>query len=205
MGQAKKKTPKTKIIEGTDIIVPTRLPRPRKGHNLAVSTKIKLATYVCRMYATDLFTFDQSLAYFGIKSHATFLAWKKEIDAINDLFKDAVKEKDSRYFMTLKQRARTGLEKALNGHTIYLKEEKTVNPIENKNKTDIKIVTETKTKEVYIRPSVQAMIFVLSNQDAGNFAKNPEPEKEIIKTNELDHWTGDQLDDEIKRLEEDGY
>lgn len=200
--------PQFKVVPNTDIKVPTNLPRPSKGRNLSDAAKIKIAKWVCEVYQTDKFTFDDTLAYFGIQSHTTFHKWRKEIDQINDLFQNATSIKEQTYFTSLKQRARNSLERIVEGYTVMTKEVKRT-PIKNaKGKTvkGMSFIEEEKVKEVYVRPSPTAIMYVLNNQDGGNFARNPEPPRAAEKSsNEYDHWTDDQLEEEIKRLEKDGY
>lgn len=200
--------PKFKIVPGTEIEAPTNLPRPSKGRNLTNATKVKIAKCVCEVYATDKFTFDATLDYFGIKSHATFHSWRKKINEINDLYQNAIKLKEEIYFSNLKGRARLSLEKMIEGYTVLTTETKRT-PLKDRNGKRVEgmeIIEEEKLKEVYVRPSPTLIQYVLDNRDKTNFQRNPEPPRDGVKSeNEYDHWTEDQMDDEIKRLEKDGY
>lgn len=137
------------------------------------------------MYAKDQFTLVSCLEQFNIKSDATWLRWTNGIEEIKELYNTAKAKKEKVYFARLKELARTALEKRVTGDIVVLRSVKkrklTIREKENYERTngvkinmeDAEIVEET-TKQVYIQPSDNAVIFALTNKDGKNFKKTPD-------------------------------
>lgn len=180
------------------------MPKPQKGRNLKPEQKIEIARKVCEMYATDRYTIMACLNANGIESATTWKAWQEEIGEIAELYKGAVAEKETTYKANLKERARTMLEKHLDGYTVELEE------TEGEAYTDLDgnpkmRITRRKKKQIYVRPSIQAAVFVLTNVDGVNFKHRPEPADEIpTKTPDerlLEDWTDEEIEEALKKYE----
>ena len=202
--------PKTYIFPNTDIEVPTNLPRPSKGRKLTKEDRVKIAEYVCKVYATDDFTINDTLLAFGIHTAATWHTWIRGDEQIKLLYDKAIQAKNESYFPRLREKARSALEKVVEGYTVTTTEVKrtpvVVTDINGKiTVSEESYVEEKKIKQVYIKPMPQAIMYALDNLDKDNFTRNPEPTRELTSRNELDHWNEQQIEDEIKRLEKDGY
>lgn len=160
-----------------------------KGRDIKKEQKIEMAKLVCAMYATDEYSLVNCLKAVGINSDVTWYNWQNEIEEIEAMYKEAFESKSKIYFHRLVRRARTSLEKRVDGEVIELKVIKVRKP----NKTelnnldfDIELVREEITKEVYIPPSDTAIQFALTNQDAINFERNPSPDDKIIDDIDID-------------------
>lgn len=149
------------------------LPKISPGRNLRKREKIKIAEMVCRMYASDLYTLGDCLQHCGVRSDSTWRKWLEEIEEIEILYKDAIEAKDTTYRDSLKRRARSTLEKYIEGFTVQTTERAGLID----TKTGVITTTAVKEKEIYIRPSMRAVEFVLTNVDGRNFTRNPEPYK----------------------------
>jgi hypothetical protein len=170
--------------------------RPQKGKNLTESEKIDIATAVCELYETDQYSLTECLNQNGVKSRTTWYSWVREIEQIEQLYKEAQKRKDAIYRHTAKQRARTALERALEGYEKELTQrEGVLNP--NGTITTTKI----KTRTIYIQPKLQAALYVLNNFDKENFERNPKGETDRKQTGKFDDWTNEQIEAELRRLE----
>ena len=202
--------PKTYIFPNTDIEVPTNLPKPTTGRNISQKDKIEIATYVCKIYATDYYTVDDILLAFGIKCASTWHRWIRNSQEIQELYNEAIRTKNECYIPRLREKARSALEKVVEGYTVTTTEVKRTPVVvtDSNGKTTVSeesYVEEKKIKQVYIKPMPQAIMYALDNLDKDNFTRNPEPTRELTSRNELDHWNEQQIEDEIKRLEKDGY
>lgn len=144
-----------------------------KGRSLQPHEKIEIAKRVCDLYATDQFTLVACLSQEGIKSESTWHKWCSEIEEIEELYKEAQKQKRLTYETSLVERAETALENYLTGFTKSLLEQETI-PGKDENSY---MVTKQKRKQVYIKPSMRAIEFVLTNLKGNIYTRNPEPTK----------------------------
>lgn len=150
-----------------------RRARPSKGRRLTKNRKIELARQACELYATDQYTLSECLAQVGINSDSTWYKWIAEVEEIEELYEEAKTAKAEEYRKGLVDRARTTLERYLEGFTIEVQEkEGTVSP----DGTEVRI-NKIKTKVIYVKPSMRAVEFVLTNMDGRNFSRYPEPYK----------------------------
>lgn len=151
-----------------------------KGNDIPVQHKIVIAELVCRMYESDLYKLGECLEKCGIKSDSTWYKWLDEIKEIEVLYSTAQTNKDRRYRHKLKFRARTQLERLIDGYTVKTteREAEPVN-IADEGKTPViqMRTTKVKEKETIIRPSAKLIETVLFNVDGKNFTKSPEPYK----------------------------
>lgn len=200
-----KRTKKPKVIGNTTI--PLDLPVPTPGRDLSFEDKLRISTLICEIYGETRYTLDSILSQFGIQSHTTFLKWRKEITEINGLYKEAVAERSQAYKGSLREVARTALERAITGDIITLKQRK-FEPVYKRDKdgnlTDKKVgdlLVEETEKDVFVRPNVTAIIFALTNVDSDNFKRDPSFDPDRGKS-DYEDWTEDQLDEELKRLDE---
>ena len=150
-----------------------QIPKIGAGRNIKKRDKIKVAKLVCKIYATDEYNLMDCLQQCGINSDSTWRKWLSEIKEIEDAYKEAIELKDNKYREGIKRRARSTLEKYLEGFTVQTTERAgLLNP-----KTGAITATAVKTKEIYIKPSIRAVEYVLNNVDGRNFTKSPEPYK----------------------------
>lgn len=148
-----------------------QLPKPSKGRDLSIEDKIRMAEEVCKLYATDQYTIKECLRSVGIKSESTWALWRKDIEEIEELYLKAKHEKEQRYNEGLVERALTSLERAVEGfHIDAIEQEGTVTPDGNF------IVSKVKKKQIYVKPSVGAITYVLNNLKRGTFTRNPAPD-----------------------------
>lgn len=153
------------------------LPAVNKGQRLTKRQKIKLAKEVCELYQTDQYTLESCLHQVGIRSDSTWYKWTADLEEVADLFNKAKKEKTTRYRAGLVERARTTLERYLDGFTVEIVEEEGMAIGGGNGEAPQIQTTRIKRKQKYIRPSVGAAMYVLNNMDGRNFSKNPEPHK----------------------------
>lgn len=149
----------------------------KKASDIPVQQKIKIAELVCLMYQTDRFTLSECLEFCGILSDVTWYTWKKSIQEIEVLYQEAKILKDSIYKHRLKERARNMSERLIEGYTVEV-QERIEEPISEKKGNRIVTtmqVTQIKTKQVHIRPSVKLIESTLYNFDGDNYVRNPEP------------------------------
>ena len=207
---------KTKAVEEYrdvgGVQVPTSLKLPTIGRNLKDEEKIEIAKYICEVYAKDQFTLVSCLEQFNIKSDATWLRWTNGIEEIKELYNTAKAKKEKVYFSRLRELARTALEKRVTGEIVVLQSVKkrklTIKEKENYerangitiNMEDAEIVEET-TKQVYIQPSDNAVIFALTNKDGKNFKKTPDGSE--IGDEKIDIPLIDWVGSEEKETDED--
>lgn len=147
--------------------------KPSKGKNLTVEEKIEIAVKVCEMYATDKYTIQMCLDKYGIKSPSTWTAWQEEIGTIGELYKAAKEKKETVYRVNLKERARTGLERSIEGEVVNLVD------TEEEFKDGEWVIIKRKTRQVHVRGSVQAQIFALVNIDSETFKHRNSAEAEV--------------------------
>jgi len=158
-------------------IIAGNLPVPSPGRNLPEEDKIKLARVVCELYSTDRYAIRTCLGAVGIKSDNTWHRWADQITEIGDLYKEAQQMKDRVYRSSLKQRARTSLERMVSGYVKELKEqvfEYRAIQLENGEEAIEKVLIAEKVKQVYIKPSPTLVQYALNNIDGSNFERSPE-------------------------------
>lgn len=137
------------------------LPTPSKGRNLTKAQKIKIAESVCSIYQEDEYTIASILKDHGIKSEATWYNWLREIKEIKELYSKAQVIKNQIYRGRLQARARTSLEKLVEGYIIELQEVEEI-PGEG-NKPDI--INKRKIKQHFVKPSPTLILFAMNNTD----------------------------------------
>lgn len=133
--------------------------------------RMAIAARICEMYATDQFSIKQCLKSQGIKSRTTWFNWCNTNPIIKKMYDDSIALKDQVYKHGVKERAQKMLEKFISGYTKKVTEIK----FEDMGNGTRRII-EQKEKEVYVKPSAGALMYVLNNLDGGNFQRNPEPE-----------------------------
>ncbi|MFT6809843.1 MAG: hypothetical protein ACJA01_003083 [Saprospiraceae bacterium] len=168
-------------IEVEGIKVPTNLPKPSPGRDLKKAEKIEIATYLCMIHSKDKFNLAETLKLFGIKDYGTWHRWVRKIPEIQALYKEAENNRTVEYFKRLKAKARTALERKIEGEYLVLKTRKVKRPSKEDKTThpqlaSVELLVEETEKEVYIQPDSQAIIFALTNMDSVNFEKSPKPE-----------------------------
>ena len=154
-----------------------------KGRNIPKEEKIAIAGLVCLMYATDLYTLDDCLAFCHIKSDVTWYNWLDEIEEIEPLYEEAKRQKFRRYRHKLRERLLTQTERMISGYTVDVEESimtpvTTIQPNGSSEKKITKMeVTMIRKKQVVIRPSARIIETMLFNIDGRNFTRSPEPYK----------------------------
>jgi len=177
----------------------------KKGRKkLSPQERIKIASAVCEMYASDKYTIESCLNNQGI-SETTWRNWQADVAEIAELYKKAIEQKGQVYRKELIGRARTALEKHLEGYTVEITETDGEAYTDASGAQKIK-TTRVRKKQIYIRPSFAAAAFVLTNMDAVNFQYRPERPEEIQKSQDeklLEDWTDEEINEALKKY--DGY
>lgn len=137
------------------------LPVPTKGRDLSREQKIKIAESVCSLYQEDKYTLASILEEHGIKSDATWYNWLRDIKEIKELYSNAQIIKNQVYRGRLQARARTSLEKLVEGYVIELQEVEEVPGEGNKPA----IITKRKVKQHFVKPSPTLILFSMNNTD----------------------------------------
>ena len=150
-----------------------KLPAISPGRKNTLEQRMQIAELVCTMYASDKYTIEECTKKAGI-ARRVWSDWVKENAQISQLYQKAIIEKDAAYKHRLKERARTALEKGIEGY------EYTTQKKEGEVKADgsvriTKIIEETK----YVKPNPTLIIFALANADKENFKRSPEQETTI--------------------------
>lgn len=150
-----------------------------KGNDVSKDHKIEIMKVAFLMYSTDLYSIDECLKYVGVKSDATFYKWLDEIEEIEVMYNESKIQKDRRYKRRLKERARTKLEEAIEGKVVNLTETKyefiPVTDEKGKVISANRQPVEMKEKQIYVRPSVPAILAVIYNVDGQIIQQRPEP------------------------------
>lgn len=154
------------------------MPKPQKGRKLTDEQRLDIARKVCEMYATDKYTIAACLSANGIESESTWRKWQEEIAEIAELYKGAIEKKEMMYRVNLKERARTGLEKSIEGYTVELEETEGEDFTDEHGQRRVRI-TKRKKRQVHFRGSVQAQIFALVNIDSETFKHRNSAEAEV--------------------------
>jgi hypothetical protein len=148
-----------------------KLPAISPGRQSTLEQRLQIAELVCTMYASDQYTIEECTNKAGI-TFRTWRQWVNEISQISELYQKAIAEKDAAYKHRIKERARTALERSIEGYKVETKELSEV-------VTESGIVTLQKVKEQYVKPNPTLIIFALSNTDKENFKRSPENETTI--------------------------
>lgn len=130
----------------------------RQGVKLTFEEKKEKVISICEMYANDRHTIEDCCRAFGVESYQTFKNWVDEFGEFGELYKNAQAAAENVYFERLKQKARTALEKKIEGYDVELVE----TTIGEKGTT-------VKTVQKHFNPSDTAIIFALTNKDPENF------------------------------------
>lgn len=171
-----------KFVEGTEVAIPPDLYPVQKGQRPPEEEIIKLSRFICELYATNKFPLAECLKAAGVGSEATFFRWCKNLKAVKELYETAKMDKSAIYRTQLRELATTSLAKQITGYKIGLEEvTETVEVVEGETEegkpngiaTEVITARTVRTKQVYVKPSATATIFVLSNLDKGNFQRNP--------------------------------
>jgi len=165
-----KKRAKKSVLKVSFEGVTYELPKITRGRETTSEQKLEIAALVCLMYSTDRYPLLECLKTCGIRSTSTWFKWQNENEQIEKLYLEAQEAKDKVYRSNARERARTTIERYLEGFTYTTVEKK-----REKNEKGRLVITETKEREIYIRPSIRAAEFVLTNFDGRNFTKNPAP------------------------------
>lgn len=150
---------------------------PSKGKDLKPHQKIDLARQVCDLYSTDQYTLAVCLQQVGIQSDSTWYKWMQEIEEIAELYREAQDRKHDAYTSNLVIRARTRLEQFLDGWTQEIVEQEAIPVKGQEGQPDTVAIVKVKRKQLYIKPSLRAVEFVLTNLDGKVYSRNPEPYK----------------------------
>lgn len=187
------------------------LPAIGKGRDIPESDKIKLAEFICMMYATDDYSLKDCLKFAGVKAESTWYLWCNEIEAINDIFINSQKKKDFNYRARIRERALTMFERVVSGYTVDVEKnefEKVPEYDEDGNKIG-EVVKKTKSTkhQIYIRPSVGAILKAMENNTFFNQMGTNIPDgksgMDALSDQELqDRY--DQLLSETEKLDSDG-
>lgn len=136
----------------------------KQGTKLSKKRKIEIATAICEMYSTNKHTLADCCKENGVGSDTTFYSWVDEIGEIGEIYKKAKKEAQDNYDHTVREKARTALERKIEGY--FVEEEET---IVSENKEGEIVSSTTKKKKKYIAPSDTLIQVALYNKDSGNY------------------------------------
>jgi hypothetical protein len=145
---AKKKATHIVEVEGEKYEIPTVV----SGIVLTEEQKLKVAEVVCKMYAIDKYPILECLKACGIKSESTWHKWRHEVEAIEELYKNAKTKMVQARQVSLRERLLTSYEKGISGYKVQLTERE-------ERHTEKGIVTIEKTKEQYVAPHATLIIF----------------------------------------------
>ncbi len=174
-----------KYVPKTDVPIPNDLPVLVRGQKLSEGDIIRVAKFVCEIYATNTYPLHDCLKFAGVKSEATYHFWKRDYKAVKDLHEAATRAKSLSYRNQVRELAWDSLKKQINGYTVDLDEvSDTIEFVEQGidstkgNRAEPMgahtITTRTiKKKKVYVRPSPTLTMFVLNNLDRENFERLP--------------------------------
>jgi hypothetical protein len=157
------------------------IPLVRKGVILSDEEKMNVAEVVCMMYETDEYSLEECLQYCGIRSKSTWWNWVNNVEPIERLYLKAQKMKDLTYSHGLKRRARTLVERLLDGGIIQDLEEQEAEPVIGPGNERRLVTVKVKRKQVLIKPSAGLILSILYNHDPALFDKNPEPIEQMSK------------------------
>jgi len=162
---AKKKRTRLVVQEGKEYEIPVI----SRGRITKEDEKVAIAEVVAELYATDKYSLSECLKKVGV-NRQTWYNWTKESLQVLQIYKKGEAEKDEAYRHNLKERARTALERSIDGYEYKTtKREGIVGQDGNIKPT--KVIEETK----FIKPNPTLIIFALSNADKENFQRSPEP------------------------------
>jgi succinyl-CoA synthetase alpha subunit len=169
----------------------------KQGVKLSKAAKIKIAQRICTKYAEGIYTLDSCCKNESI-SDRTFYTWINDHSEISELYKEAQKKADEIFKKNLKEKAKTALEKLIEG---YESIETFQEGIPGKNKGEI-ITTKVTTRKRFVGPNATTVIFTLTNTDSANFKHKSETElKGKIEIDNLSKVSDEELEKRIKELE----
>lgn len=169
----------------------------RRGTKLKLNEKIKIAQAICEKYASGNYTFESCCNSEGICEN-TLYAWAREFAEIEALLKDSQRQRDESFKKSLKERAKSALEKLVSGfESVETYQEGIPDEVTGKI-----ITTKVTTRKKFTPPNTTAVIFALTNVDGENFKHKSETEhKGRIEIDNLANLTDEELENRIKELQ----
>lgn len=164
-----------RYVGKTDIPFPPDLPVVLPGIRPSKKDILKISSFVCLLYASDKLTLKKSLRAAGIRSESTFHEWRKAHEEIETEFQNARVKKADVYRQDIQETAISSLKKQITGFvvdTTEITEEVEIRTAEEGGQEEVVTSRKIKQKKTYVRPSVTATIFALSNLDSKNFKRN---------------------------------
>lgn len=164
-------------IEGMQPIkLPTDIPKPTIGRDIALKHKIELSKCICEIYELDLYSLDSICKMVGI-SPSSFYYWTTKFEEIGELYKEAKKVKKKINLNKLKEIGRSVIQKRIQGERVILRTRKYRKPTDKEGNEiqGVVMMEEITEREVYIPPSDTALQMLLYNVDSDTFEKNPKP------------------------------
>jgi hypothetical protein len=188
-----RKVPRKNMINGVLVNHQKGIPRPQRSPE----EQITLTTKICALYSTGKYTLDACCKQFHLSRNA-FNRWctpAKDLAALliagqplpkganyecHLIYKESKLSSNANYSELLRDKARLGLVKKVEGHEIETVDEKwvvdtvltldegTINERPNPNFGKMKLV-ERKVKTSQAAPDTAAIVFALTNTDADNF------------------------------------
>ena len=146
-----------------------KTPSQSKAEINRFNQRKKKVKQICDLYAQDRHSIKECCKKYKI-DFVTFLNWNREHDELKKMYENAKALKDEVYHHTLTERAKTSLEKLIEGRTYEEKKiqfENVYEVDEDGNTTSEIIAVEKKvvTTEKTILPNTTAVIFALKNLD----------------------------------------
>lgn len=176
MAKKRRKTPRRKVeVDGQKFLLPV----VAAGRTTTEEDRLQLAEFICSLYSTNNYSLRQVLAAAGISSTETWYRWTQESEEIDTLYLEAQEMRSRVYTGGLVEKARTMLERHLEGYTVTTTEQHLEPTIPADNAEPVMVVVKEVQKQVYVKPVFRATEFVLTNLDQDNFAINPDPTANI--------------------------
>lgn len=159
-----------------------KLPIIGPGRSIEEKDRLLIATAVCAHYSASRLPLAECLKRCGVKSDSTWSKWTRESKEIADLYESSRLDRWESQKLTYIEAARSALLDHIKGYTRKTREvilEPIVGNVAVTVETDIGAVqmriVGVKEKEFFVRPSLEAAKFALTNVDGKNFTKNPAP------------------------------
>lgn len=153
----------------------------KKGKKMSRKQRLKKAEKICSVYATGEYSVKASSEANGV-SERTFHAWVKKHDEIAALYAAAQRMAEKKYLKRLKHKAKTALEKRVEGYTIKLQKQKWEYTFDRQQGKNVRRLVATEVAEKEVLPNMSAIIFALKNTDPDNFKDKQEVKVEQVNT-----------------------
>ena len=183
--------------------------KPSKGRRNSKKDKILIAQKVCALYAKDQHSLVECLKANGIGSESTWWNWRHSVEEIEVLFTEAKAKKQEVYKHRLVERAKTSLERFIEGWQYEEVKEEYEMAFDKVKQEYAEVLSKKTVTTKMVKPSRTAVIFVLNNFDKSNFKQgNSTVNVNILNLqkiqNKLSLLDDEELDGYLSRLNSGG-